>query len=99
MMPTLRSSVIEVAFPPVADARLAEHLAASGITDATLAERGFTLDQLVRVAGGDIARARALAAGGAELDRHRGVAQVAAGLAAGRMEPSDATSALLGFVD
>lgn len=95
LLPTLRSRVIEVPFPPVPDERMLAHLVEVGMNDALLAGHGLTLDQLIRIAGGDVGRAHELANGGPALQRRRVATAVAAGLAGGRLHPSDAVEQLL----
>ena len=99
LLPTLRSRVIEVPFPPLADAVLRAHLTELGVNEAALAANRLTLDAVVRMARGDVTRATELCAGGPTLYRHQVVTNIAVALASGQTEPAAAAAALLQLVD
>ncbi|MBC7461236.1 MAG: hypothetical protein H7287_07730, partial [Thermoleophilia bacterium] len=96
ILPTIRSRVIEVVFPPVSNAGLVAALTAEGIDAAQLAATtGLDLEGVARMARGNLQRARELATGGAASHR-RGVLQpVLEAVATGSAAPSTLANAIL----
>ncbi len=99
LLPTLRSRSVVVQVPALDPSALAETLQAAGVSPATLAPLGMTMDSLVRMARGDADRALGLACAGPELARYRAAMQVAAGLASGQLLPASAVDMLLTTID
>lgn len=96
LLPTIRSRVIEVPFPAISPARLAEALRAEGHDDASsLAACGLDLSGAGRAARGDLLRAAELVTGGAAAVRRASMLGAAAQLATGRVHPGEVAGRIL----
>jgi DNA polymerase-3 subunit delta' len=97
VLPTIRSRAIEVAFPPIADAQLADALRADGIDEGTVAAAtGLDLLGIARAARGDLARARSIAAGDAAAQRRGDVLTAMHAVANGNAAPSQLANRIIG---
>ncbi len=96
ILPTIRSRCVEVVFPPVPDALLADALRADGVDEGVLAAAtGFDLAALARIARGDLDRGRELAAGGAVAQRRGDMLSGMHALASGSTPPSQLADRIL----
>ena len=96
ILPTIRSRVIEVVFPPVPVAHIAAALTAEGIDAAQLAvATGLDIEGVARLARGDLQRARSIATGGVAAARRAALLPVLEQVADGRSTPATLAQAVL----
>ncbi|MCW2956418.1 MAG: holB [Thermoleophilia bacterium] len=96
ILPTIRSRVIEIAFPPVPDELLVTALRASGVDEAAVAaSTGMDLLGIARIARGDLERAVSLATGGGDLVRRGDLLPLMHAVAMGGTAPSELANAVL----
>ncbi|MCW2927985.1 MAG: polymerase subunit delta, partial [Thermoleophilia bacterium] len=97
VLPTIRSRAIEVAFPPISDARLVEALEASGLDAGKVAAAtGMDLASISRASRGDLARALEIANGDAAAQRRGDLLTAMHAVASGSMAPSQLANRVLG---
>ena len=95
VLPTLRSRVVEVAFPPLSAAALTAALEGDGGDLPAVQTSGWDLQQLVRISRGEYSRAVEVVTGGAAAVRRGVVLPAVAGLCGATIEPADAAGVLL----
>jgi DNA polymerase-3 subunit delta' len=100
VLPTIRSRVIEVVFPAIPDDVLREGLAAAGIDDTTTyAATGLELGTVIRIARGDLARARSLATGSDAHQRRTELLPLLEQVVSGQAVPSALANAISARAD
>lgn len=89
MLPTIRSRVVEVVFPPVPDSLVVAALEADGVSEVDVAAAsGLDLASVARVARGDLERARSIARGGDAATRRGDLLTAMASVVGGSAAPS-----------
>ncbi|MCW2962287.1 MAG: polymerase delta prime subunit, partial [Thermoleophilia bacterium] len=96
ILPTIRSRVIQIDFPPVPDALLVAALRAHGIDEAAVATTmGMDLTGVARAARGDLVRAISLATGGIDAQRRADLLPVMQSVASGQVAPMELANVIL----